>query len=114
MAIRLVDDESDVSVNLDLDYAYLEALSIQLQRAEAPEGSSFPKRFGTLFQEILGQTLDGDIKPPSQAQLRFALDIARELGVAIPGEALRYRGSMTSFIRRFEQQFREQRRRHRT
>jgi len=114
MAIRLVDDDNDVSVHLDLDRDLLQAVSIQLQRAEASGRSSFPRRFVALVRDILGQSLDGDIKPPTGAQLKFAVDIARELGVAIPGEAFRYRGAMTSFIARFEPHFRESRRRERT
>lgn len=113
MPIRLVDDDNDVSVPLDLDCVFLEAVATQLQRAEAPGRSPFAKRFATILQDTLGQALDADIRPPTDAQLKFAVDIARDLGVAIPGEAFRYRGSMTSFIGRFEPQFRERRRRQR-
>jgi len=110
MGIRLVDDDNDVSVPLDLDHTFLHAVAVQLQRADATEGSPFPRRFVKILLDTLGQALDTDIKPPSDAQLKFALDIARELGIAIPGEALRYRGSMTAFIARFEPALRERRR----
>jgi len=111
MAMRLVDDERELSVPLELDGAYIEAIAAQLQRAETSGSSAFAKRFSTILQDIIGQALDSDIKPPTETQLKFALDIARELGVAIPGEALRYRGSMTTFIARFEPTFSERRRR---
>jgi hypothetical protein len=115
MTVRIVDDDNDWSVNLDLDSALLQALMIQVERGESPTGrrSSFPGKFEGLLRQLLGEALDSDIKPPTEPQLKFAVDIARALGVAIPGEALRYRGSMKAFISRFEPMFRGARQRSR-
>lgn len=42
-----------------------------------------------------------DVRPPTGAQVKFALDIARRLGVEIPEGALQDRGRMGAFLTQF-------------
>lgn len=42
-----------------------------------------------------------DLRLPTEAQIRYATVISRDLRVTRPAEALRYRGSMSEFIERF-------------
>jgi len=108
MPVRLVDDENEWSVELPLDDDLREALLIQAQRQ--PLGSSgaasFPARLEKGFLELLVDAVDHDIKPPSRAQVTYALAISKRLGVSVPAEALRFRGTMRSFIARYDEVFR--------
>lgn len=44
------------------------------------------------------EILDVDLKPPTDAQVSYAIAIARELNVNLPGEALLFRGAMGDFL----------------
>ncbi len=109
MAVRLVDDENEWSVELAVDDDLRAALILQAQReAELSRHCvPFPTRLQQLLCELIPEIIDPDIKPPTQAQLTYALAIAKRLGVNIPFEALRYRGTMVSFIARYDKPFRD-------
>jgi hypothetical protein len=53
------------------------------------------------------ECLDADLKPPTAAQIQYATDIAKHLGVPLPSEALRFRGAMGEFLTRFSDAFRQ-------
>lgn len=55
---------------------------------------------------------DADLKPPTPAQVQYATDIARQLGIPLPPDALRFRGSMGEFIDRFAEVLCQKRRGH--
>ena len=104
MAVRLVDDDRDVSLDLPLDPASREALGIQIQRSAS---NSTRNTFGSRLVEKLVEIVDADLKPPTERQVAFAIHLAKELGISIPAEALRFRGSMTEFLTRFEEAYRD-------
>ncbi len=56
------------------------------------------------------ECLDPDLKPPTSAQMVYATDIARVLGIAIPSTAIRYRGAMAEFIESHVESFNTKRR----
>lgn len=104
----LFDDET--AVEIPLDPSLQEAWLIQYGRElDAGRGERFQKRLAISFAQALADGLDADLKPPTEPQLRYATSIARELGVALPPEALRFRGSMADFIGRFAERLREKR-----
>jgi hypothetical protein len=41
-----------------------------------------------------------DVRPPTYAQVTYAIAIARDLEISIPGDALRYRREMQKFLAR--------------
>lgn len=104
MAVRLVDDDRDVSLDLPLDPASREALGIQIQRCAS---NSTRNTFGSRLVEKLVEIVDADLKPPTERQVAFAIHLAKELGISIPAEALRFRGSMTEFLTRFGEAYRD-------
>lgn len=55
-------------------------------------------RFAECLAASVTACLDPDLKPPTVAQIVYATDIARVLGLAIPPVAIRYRGAMATFI----------------
>lgn len=104
MALRLVDDDLDVSLELPMDQVAREAVGIQLLRCLS---SDSPQRFKLRLIERIVDLVDGDLHPPSATQLIYAIDIAKSLHVTVPSEAFRFRGSMHEFIDRFAPLFRQ-------
>lgn len=97
MGLRLVDDDLDLSLELTLPPGARSAVSIQLQRTIFGSSSFFGERLA----EQLTELLDSDLQPPSRAQLSYAIAISRALDVSLPGEAIKFRGSMFDFLRSY-------------
>ncbi|OZB58041.1 MAG: hypothetical protein B7X39_18730 [Lysobacterales bacterium 14-68-21] len=108
--MRLVlNDEDDIPIPLD-DPIH-EAWLLQYDRAlHSGSIESFQARLAQCFAVSLIECLDVDLKPPTAAQVKYATDIARQLGIPLPYEVLRFRGSMGEFIDRFAEVFRQKRR----
>lgn len=98
MGLRLVDDDLDISFEIPLAAEARLALSIQLQRHV---GAEVKPMFETRLCQQLQELIDADLRPPSARQIAYALSIAKALDVALPGEALRHRGSMFDFLDRY-------------
>lgn len=109
MALKLVfEDMWEVSVAVDRRLH--EALAVQRERAVQTETvDPFTFRLSACIANSLATFLDLDLQLPSPNQVKYATDIAREIGVAMPAEALRYRGACSEFIARFEDAFKASR-----
>ena len=68
MALRLVDDDREVSVALPLDPVSREALGIQIERASRAPSNSFEVRLVRRMIELV----DPDLQPPTQKQTAYA------------------------------------------
>lgn len=110
MSFQLVINE-ELGIPIPLDNLTQEAWQIQYERA-AEQGliEGFYQRLGVCFASTLNECLDPDLKPPTEAQLKYATAIARDLNVGLPPEALRFRGAMTEFLARFADAHKQQRR----
>ena len=109
MALRIADDDGYWELIVPLDLSVAEALRVQMARIH-PED----QHVGKLRQAIADrmarsilEVLDFDLKPPTQSQISYAIAIARDLNVNLPGEALLFRGAMSDFINRYSQLFKE-------
>ena len=98
MALRLVDDDLEVSLDLPLDKITREALGIQMQRCASDRSQH---TFELRLVQRIAELVDVDLRPPTVKQLAYAINIAKVLGVSLPGEVLRFRGSMSEFLNRF-------------
>jgi hypothetical protein len=99
--VELVLDD-DSGIPLPLDESTRQAWLVQYGRAEIGGATAtLHRRLAECFALSLVACLDADLKPPTDAQLRYATDIARQLGVALPAEVIRFRGEATVFIRRY-------------
>jgi hypothetical protein len=108
MQLVLNDEEA---IPIPLDDGVREAWLLQYNRASlygAVEGLA--ERLAACFASSLAECLDPDLKPPTDAQIKYATVIARDLGVALPSEALRFRGAMADFIDRFAEAHKQRRR----
>jgi len=107
MSLRITDLEGSWEIDVPVRQAIMEALRLQIMRLQQKEVFLGPvcEKIGQRIAETVLDILDPDLRPPTEAQIRFALDIARELSVNLPGEALQYRGAMGEFIERFQALF---------
>jgi hypothetical protein len=104
VAIRLVDDDLNLSLVLPVDWDTRHALSIQLQRCLCPSGvATFIER----FVDTLAEILDEDLIPPTPSQVSYAKSISRGLQIRLPDEVLMFKGSMHEFLARYSPIFKE-------
>ncbi|AGG90926.1 MULTISPECIES: hypothetical protein [Rhodanobacter] len=106
MPLRLVDDDLDLSLDIAMSWSSREALGIQLERCLST-GTNAP--FESRLITSLASILDDDLQPPTQSQVSYALSIAKALAISLPGEALKYKGTMKQFLSRYAPVFREHR-----
>jgi hypothetical protein len=105
----VLDDELGIPIPLEDDVR--EAWMAQAARAAACEGiDALRDRLASCLAKSIDECLDFDLKTPTEAQLRYATEIARHLGVPLPADALRFRGAMSDFIGRFAEQHKARRR----
>ena len=105
----VLNDEEVIPIPLD-DFVQ-EAWVLQYNRASFQGAiDGFVERLAACFASSLAECLDSDLKAPTDAQLKYATAIARDLGIALPSEALRFRGAMAEFIDRFADAHKRRRR----
>lgn len=86
------------------------ALGIQRARADTDELEELlGERIAACLERALEACLDSDLQVPSENQVRYATDIAKELALPLPAEALQFRGAAHDFIARFDPAFRQSR-----
>lgn len=107
MPLRITDIDGGWELVLPIREATLEALRLQVRRLNTKEIFLGPicERIGQKISETVLDVLDPDLRPPTEAQVKFAIDIARELQINLPGEALQFRGAMHEYLERFSALF---------
>lgn len=103
MAIRIADDDGGWEISIPLEHAVSEALKVQMARV-LNDDEHLPKlslRIAERMAISILEVLDVDLRPPTPAQVSYALAIARDLNVNLPGEALLFRGAMGEFLDRY-------------
>lgn len=97
--LQVTDVETGATAEVRFSESECEALNLQMARCLICGGvDSFAQWLGLAFGSLLPTVVDYDLRPPSEAQVKFATAIARALGIALPPEILRYRGEMHAFI----------------
>ncbi len=113
MPLQLV-FEDQWSIPVPMDDRLQEALGMQRERGCRDEFDvAFLERLSMSFANVLTECLDADLQLPTDSQVKYAMDIARDLGVSLPADVLRFRGAAHDFIGRFEEAFRSGRERRR-
>jgi len=111
MRLELVCGE-EWTIAVDLDARVHEALELQRERAlQADSDYVFSYRLSLFISKSIAEFLDADLHLPTRGQIAYATDIAREIGISLPVDVLRYRGSAHEFISRFENAFKVSRQR---
>lgn len=99
LVLHATDTETGYTVELALPDAEYELLELQMARCVATGGfDAFAQWLSLALGTSLPTVVDYALRPPSEAQTKFAMAIARTLGLALAPDALRYRGVMHEFI----------------
>lgn len=111
MLLKLIDMDSELSVEIPIDNALQEAVMLQILRlSDQGRRLDFGARLASHMMRTVREVLDPDLQGPTDAQLSYALAISKQVGVSLPSDALRYKGSMSDFIGRYEALYRERQR----
>lgn len=95
----LVEHESGLAVEVQVDGALRSSLKSQLDRLKSEESrEAFAKRLSRHVSEGLAGALDWDLKEPTKAQVAFAKSLSRRLDCHIPQSAYLSRAAMHGFI----------------
>ena len=98
--LRIQDPETDASLDLHVPPSLEEAFRVQIWRhLDSGGGSSLPSEMAGWLAVALYQLVDRDLLPPTERQRGLAEHICRVLGLDMPDEAHRFRGTMSDFIR---------------
>ena len=104
MQLMLRDYVLDEQLVIPMKDELIEAISLQWSRCDSPEAQSeWANKLRVALEPAITAALDWDLRPPSKAQIEYALAIAKALKVSLPGEALQFQGTMRDFLDRFAQ-----------
>ena len=107
MALYLVNPSVEMSLELYVSTRLEEALTIQYERIrDRRVRDTFVKKLEQRLESLLADTMDWDLKAPTEAQLNYAKLIAKQLGIELPGEAQKYRFHTAMFLETYADQAR--------
>lgn len=99
MALYLVNPSVEMSLELYVSTRLEEALTIQYERIrDRRVRDTFVKKLEQRLESLLADTMDWDLKAPTEAQLNYAKLIAKQLDMELPSEALKYRFHTAMFL----------------
>lgn len=99
MALYLVAPALDLSIELYISTQIEQSLAIQWERLKDRSArDAFCRRMATQLETLIPDSIDWDIKEPTQAQVSYAMALSKDLDIPIPPEALRSRGFMHEFL----------------
>jgi hypothetical protein len=112
MSLRIADLDGTFELEVPLDGPALESLRLQIARLQSRQilQPSVLDTLGSKLSLAILEIVDPDLRPPTQAQVDYAVAIARELNVNLPGEALMFRCAMSDFLDRYVDLFKSRRR----
>lgn len=110
VSLYLVDPGLDMSIELFISEPVERALALQWERLKDRSAQdAFCRRMTAQLESVIPESIDWDIKKPTPAQLSYAVVLSKQLGVTIPPEALRYRGTMHEFLEKRSQEMKVRR-----
>lgn len=108
MALYLVNPAVEMTLELFVSLPLEEALTIQYERIKDRRvRDTFVKRLEKQVETLLKDSLDWDIKEPTEAQLNYAILVAKQLGISLPSEAHKYRYYTAMFLETYASQVKQ-------
>lgn len=108
MVLYLVNPAVEMPLELYVSHQLEEALSIQYERIkDGRVRDTFVKRLEKRLEALLSDSIDWDIKAPTEAQLSYARLVSKQVGVPLPSEAERFRFHTAMFLETYASQARE-------
>lgn len=107
MALYLVNPSVEMSLELYVSTRLEEALTIQYERIrDRRVRDTFVKKLEQRLESLLADTMDWDLKAPTEAQLNYAKLVATQLDIELPSEAHKYRFHTAMFLETYADQAR--------
>lgn len=107
MALYLVNPAVDMSLELYVSDRLEEALTIQFERIKDRRvRDTFIRKLERSLESLLVESIDWDLKQPTEAQLNYAILIAKQLEIPLPSEARKYRFHAAMFLETYANQAR--------
>ena len=105
MALYLVNPAVEMTLELYVSPRLEEALTIQYERIrDRRVRDTFVKRLEGQVETLLKDTIDWDLKEPTDAQVSYATLVAKQLGITLPSEARKYRFHAAMFLETYAPQ----------
>ena len=107
MALYLVNPAVEMSLELYVSMQLEEALTIQYERIKDRRvRDTFVKKLEQRLESLLFESMDWDLKEPTEAQLNYAKLVSRQVGIPLPPEAQKYRFHTAMFLETYAEQAR--------
>lgn len=107
MCFRLIYGDSEFELALPFEEHIEDRLFQVISRAEPPASAERGRNdLARRIVDVITALLEGELLPPTDKQLKYALAIARELTLELPAEVLQYREAMTVFLGTHAEQYR--------
>ena len=99
MALYLVNPSVEMSLELYVSTRLEEALTIQYERIrDRRVRDTFVRKLEQRLESLLADSVDWDLKAPTEAQLNYAKLVSKQLGIPLPIEAQKYRFHTAIFL----------------
>jgi hypothetical protein len=96
---RLVFGDFDFNIALPFEAHIEERLYRIISAAETGEATELAhQELARRIVDVITAILEGEVLPPTDKQVRYAVAIAQELSLELPAEVLKYRESMAVFL----------------
>ena len=107
MALYLVNPAVELTHELYVSNHLEEALTIQYERIKDRRvRDTFVRKLEQRLENLLVDSIDWDLKEPTEAQLNYATLIAKQVGIPLPTEARKYRFHTAMFLETYAAQVR--------
>ena len=107
MCFRLVYGDSELQLALPFEEHIEERLYQVLGQTEPPQAAERGRTdLARRIVDLLTALMEGELLPPTEKQLKYALAIARELTLELPSDVLQYRDAMKVFLSTYAEQYR--------
>lgn len=109
MALYLVNPAVEMTLELYVSQRLEESLTIQYERIrDRKVRDTFVRRLEKQVETLLKDSIDWDLKEPTEAQLNYATLVAKQLGISLPSEARKYRFHTAMFLETYAPQVRKE------
>ena len=98
MALILIDPDQDLMLPLPVEPQVAGALLEQYSRGDQEKLDRLSRRLAQALGPVIEMYIDWDLRPPSQAQIHYAVAIARAQGIEVPADVFRQRRAMGKFL----------------
>ncbi len=107
MCFRLVYEDSEFQVALPFEAHIEDRLFRIVSIAEPPQSAERTRNdLARRLVDLITAMLEGEVLPPTEKQVKYAVAIARELSLELPADVLQYRDAMTVFLGVHAEQYR--------